>query len=101
MIIKALNSTSRYLDGLFNIDNPYFEGMVNPIYPPELQLNKANTSDSLDLHLYILGDFENASPRLNPQYILDRNQFRHTLQCIIKVYQFSVYPKNSWKLNDM
>ena len=29
-----------------NIDNPYFEGMVNRIYPPELQLNKANTSDT-------------------------------------------------------
>ena len=34
----------RYLDDLLNIDNPYFEGMVNRIYPPELQLNKANTS---------------------------------------------------------
>ena len=42
-IIEAFNSTSRYLDDLLNIDNPYFEGMVNPIYPPELQLNKANT----------------------------------------------------------
>ena len=28
----------------FNIDNPFFEGMVNQIYPPELQLNKAHTS---------------------------------------------------------
>ena len=45
-IIKAFNSTSRYLDDLLNIDNPYFEGMVNQIYPPELQLNKANTSDT-------------------------------------------------------
>ena len=40
-----------------NIDNPYFEGMVNQIHPPELQLNKANTSDTdapfLDLHLSI------------------------------------------------
>ena len=27
----------------------------------------------------ILEDFENASPRLNPQYLLDRNQFRHAL----------------------
>ena len=45
-IIKAFNSTSRYLDNLFNIDNPYFEGIVNQIYPPELQLNKANTSDT-------------------------------------------------------
>ena len=44
--IKALNLTSRYLDDLLNIDNPYFEGMVNQIYPPELQLNKANTSDT-------------------------------------------------------
>ena len=38
-----------------NIDNPYFEGKVNQIYPPELQLNKANASDTeapfLDLHL--------------------------------------------------
>ena len=31
-IIKAFKSTSRYLD-LLNIDNPYFEGMVNRIYP--------------------------------------------------------------------
>ena len=41
-VIEAFNSTSRYLDDLLNIDNPYFEGMVNQIYPPELQLNKAN-----------------------------------------------------------
>ena len=45
-IIEAFKSTSRYLDDLLNIDNPYFEGMVNRIYPPELQLDKANTSDS-------------------------------------------------------
>ena len=45
-IIKAFNSTSRYLDDLLNIDNPYFEGMGNQIYPPELQLNKAYTSDT-------------------------------------------------------
>ena len=44
-IIEAFTSTSRYLDDL-NIDNPYFEGMVNQIYPPELQLNKANTLDT-------------------------------------------------------
>ena len=54
-IIEAFNSTSRYLVDLLNIDNPYFEDMVNRIYPPELQLNKANTSDNpfLDLHLCI------------------------------------------------
>ena len=53
-VIEAFNITSRYLDDLLNIDNPYFEGMVSQIYPAELQLNKANTSDTkasfLDLH---------------------------------------------------
>ena len=59
--IKACNSTSRYLDDLLNIDNPYFEGMVNQIYPPELQLNKANISDTessfLELHLSVSNAF--------------------------------------------
>ena len=63
-IIEAFNSTSRYLDDLLNIDNPYFEGMVNQIYPPELQLNKANTSDTeapiIDLHLSISIGFDSS-----------------------------------------
>ena len=54
-IIEAFNSTSRYLDDLLYIDNPYFEQMVGQIYPTELQLNKANSSDTeapfLDLTL--------------------------------------------------
>ena len=33
--IKTFNSTSRYLDDLFNIYNPYFDGMVNQFHPPE------------------------------------------------------------------
>ena len=45
-IIEAFNSTSRYLDDLLHIDNPYFEQMVGKIYPTELQLNKANSSDT-------------------------------------------------------
>ena len=56
-IIEAFNSTSRYLDDLLNIDNIYFEQMVNRIHPAELQLNKANSSDTeapvLDLNLSI------------------------------------------------
>ena len=44
--IEAFNSTSRYLDDLLNIDNPYFEQMVGQIYHSELQLNKANSSDT-------------------------------------------------------
>ena len=54
-IIEAFKST--YLEDLLNIDHPYFEhieGMVNCFYPHELQLNKANTSDTevpfMDLH---------------------------------------------------
>ena len=45
-IIEDFNSTSRYLDDLLYIDNPYFEQMVGQIYPTELQLNKANSSDT-------------------------------------------------------
>ena len=56
-IIEAFNSTSKYLDDLLYIDNPYFEQMVGQIYPTELQLNKANSFDSeapfLDLNLSI------------------------------------------------
>ena len=56
-VIEAFNSTSRYLDDLLNIDNTFFDSMVNHIYPSQLQLNKANVSDTealfLDLHLSI------------------------------------------------
>ena len=45
-IIEAFNSTSRYLDDLLNIDNIYFDQMVYRIYPTELQLNRANSSDT-------------------------------------------------------
>ena len=55
-VIEAFNSTSGYLDDLLN-DNPCFEQMVGQIYPTELQLNKANSSDTeapfLDLNLSI------------------------------------------------
>ena len=45
-IIESFNSTSRYLDDLLNIDNPYFGQMVGQIYYTELQLNKANSSEA-------------------------------------------------------
>ena len=42
---------------LYFINNVYFDNIVSQIYPSELQLNKANTSDTeaafLDLHLSI------------------------------------------------
>ena len=63
--LKLLNSTSRYLDDLLNIDNAHFERMVSQIYPAELQLNKAITWDTessfLDLHLSILDGCFNLS----------------------------------------
>ena len=45
-IIEAFISTSRYLDHLVNINNPYFERMVTQIYPNDLLLNKANSTDT-------------------------------------------------------
>ena len=45
-IIDAFNTTSRYLDDTLNINNVYFDTMVSQIYPSELQLNKASTSDT-------------------------------------------------------
>ena len=45
---------------IFNFNNVYFDNMVSPIYPSELQLNNANTSDTKaafsDLHLSISND---------------------------------------------
>ena len=59
-VIDAFNTTSRYLNDILNINNVYFDNMVSQIYPSELQLNKANTSDTkttfLDLHLSISND---------------------------------------------
>ena len=59
-IIHAFNTTSRYLDDILNINHVYFDNMVSQIYPSELQLNKANASDTeaafLDLHLSISND---------------------------------------------
>ena len=42
-----------YSDDLLNIDNPYFEQMVGQIYPTELRLNKANSSDTEAPFLYL------------------------------------------------
>ena len=45
--MKLLNSsTSRYLDDLLNNDNSYSDGLISQIYPSELQINKANSSET-------------------------------------------------------
>ena len=59
-LIDMLNDTSRCLDDIFIIDNPEAEKYIPDIYPMELQLNKANTSDKetsfvdLDIILMLL-----------------------------------------------
>ena len=42
----GLNTTSRYLDDILNINNGFFYNMVSQIYPSEPQMNTANTSDT-------------------------------------------------------
>ena len=58
-LIGMFNDTSRYLDDIFTIDNSKFEKHFPDIYPNELQLNKANTSDKetsfLDLNIKVIG----------------------------------------------
>ena len=58
-LINMFNDTSRYLDDIFTIDNLELEKHIPDIYPTELQLNKANTSDQknsfLDLNINVIG----------------------------------------------
>ena len=58
-LIDMFNDTSRYLDDIFTIDNTEFEKYIPDIYPAELRLNKANTSDKetsfLDLNIKVIG----------------------------------------------
>ena len=85
-VIDAFNTTSRYLDDILNINNVYFDNMVSQIYPSELQLNKANTSDTeaafLDLHLSISNDIVSIKIYDKPDYfefpILDGDVPRST-----------------------
>ena len=45
-LIDKFNDTSRYLDDIVTMDNPEVEKHIPDIYPAELQLNNANTSDN-------------------------------------------------------
>ena len=57
-IIQGFNTTSRYLDDILSIHNTLFDDILIQMYSSELQLNKANTSDTkavfLDLHFPFL-----------------------------------------------
>ena len=53
-LIDMFNDTSRYFDDIFTIDNPEFEKHIPDIYPTELQLNKANTSDKSTVFFFLI-----------------------------------------------
>ena len=64
-LIDMFNDTFRYLVDIFTIDNPEFEKYIPDIYPAEIQLNKANTSDKetsiLDLNIKVIGSDNHTS----------------------------------------
>ena len=80
-IIDAFNTTSRYFDNILNIDNVYFDTMISQIYPSELQVNKANTSDTeaafLDLHLSISNDIVLPKSMINVTTLILKWSFFH------------------------
>ena len=57
-LIDMFTDTSGYFHYIFTIDNPEFEKDIPDVYPTELQLNKANTSDKetsfLDLNIKVV-----------------------------------------------
>ena len=58
-VIELFHST-RNLDDQLNIDNNFFDSMVNHIYPSEFQLNKANVQiprPHLWIYIYLSGWF--------------------------------------------
>ena len=79
-LIEAFNSTSRYLDDLLNIDNNYFDIMVNRIYPLEFKLKKAKVSYSeasfFYLHLTISDGFVKCRKE-NPQKLTQLSSRSH------------------------
>ena len=60
MISRLILLTLLTLHSILNINYGYFDNMVSHIYPSELQLYNANSSDTkaafLDLHLSISND---------------------------------------------
>ena len=52
-ILSALNTTSRYLDDILNINNIYFDNMFSKLYPPWLKHRKTNTADTTAAFLFV------------------------------------------------
>ena len=115
--IEEFNDTSRCIDDIFTIDNPAFAEHIPDIYPRELQLNKANTSDKetsfFDLNIKVIGNNSHTSvydkrddfgfpivnfpwlngnvPRL-PSYGIYISQLARFSRCCTSVLEF--YSKN-------
>ena len=87
-LIDAVNSTSRYLDDLLSIDNIHFEHMVHRIYPAELQLNKANASETeaafLEIKLSIHNDIYPTKKTRNSKIFSLTFPFNAKLLIVIK-----------------
>ena len=111
-IIETFNSISRYLDDLLNIDKIYFDQTVDRIYPTELQLNRANSSDTeapfLDLNLCISnGTVSTKIYDISDDFDFDIVNFpfldgdvpRRT-SCGIYILQLIRFAKDSSNLND-
>ena len=86
-VVEAFNSTSGYLDDLFNIDNPYYLLMVSQIYPTELQLNKTNSSDTeapfLDLNLSITNGIVSSKIMINGMVLTLKYLIFHFLMAML------------------
>ena len=98
-VIDAFNTTSRYLDNILNIDNVYLNVMVSQTYLSELQLNKANTSDTkaafLDLHLSI----SNTIVYAKIYYKRDDFDFEIVIFPLLMVMFLALHPMESISLN--
>ena len=95
-VIDAFNTTSRYLD---DINNVYIDNMVSQIYHSELQLNKANTSDTeaafLDLHLSISNDIISTKIMINVTTLF----IKLSIANFWMVMFLALYPMESISLN--
>ena len=63
-VTEAFHSNSWYLDDRLNIDNNFFDSMVNRICLSELQLNKTNVSDTEASFLDVIYQYRMVLSRL-------------------------------------
>ena len=70
-IIVSFNSTSRYLDDLLNIGNIYFDQLLDRIYPTELQLNKANSSDTEAFFFFCIWIYVYLMVQFPPKFMIN------------------------------